>query len=457
MPDTNKVKDPSKRVEEAKRIAKKNDETNVFSGFEELFFRFFRWLSTLVDRIFFQTKNLALFALILAIALFAFVYISEGNFSTNLASSRTLQNVSVNARYNSESFEVSGLPTNCSVVLSGDAANVNNASTKAGYCLLNLEGYTEGTHTVDLIASGYGDNVQTVTVPSQTQVVLKRKTTAQYDLGYDFINRNALDSKYILSTPTFENGQSKVNIRASQDTLNSIALVKALIDVSGQISDFTIDAPLVAYNNKGQQVNAEIVPSSVKASVKISSPSKTVPIILNVTGEAPTGFSLDTVSLDHQTTAIYAPQDVLENIDEVKVNLDLSTITTDADIMQPIVIPSGVSASEITMVNIQLTLAESTSKEIENVPIVYKNNDNNLGASEVDTTTVTVTVVGSSKNIEEITASDCIAYIDLKDSEGNLLEPGSYDLVVTVEKNTNAFVSFTCEPRDINITLIGQE
>ena len=88
---------------------------------------------------------------------------------------------------------------------------------------------------------------------------------------------------------------------------------------------------------------------------------------------------------------------------------------------EPVVIPAGVSASEVTMVNIQLTLAESTSKQIENVPIVYRNNENNLGASEVDTTTVTVTVTGTSKNIENITASDCVAYIDLKDSEGKIL------------------------------------
>lgn len=457
MANNNKVKDPSERVEEAKRIAKKNNESNAFEGFEELFLRFFRWLSSLVDRVFFQTKHITLFALILAICLAVFVYISEGNFSTNLSSSRTLSGVSVTTRYNSESFEVSGIPTSCDVVLTGDAANVNNASTKSGYCLINLEGYTEGTHTVNLSASGYGDNVSTVVVPSETQVVLKRKTTAQYDLDYDFINKNALDSRYILSAPTFESSQTKVNIRASQDTLNSISLVKALIDVSGQTSDFTVDAPLVAYNNKGQQVNAEIVPASVKASVKISSPNKTVPINLSVSGEAPTGFALDTATLDHQTTVIYAPQEVLENIDEVKVNLDLSTITTDADIMQPVVIPAGVSASEVTMVNIQLTLAESTTKEIENVPIVYRNNDNNLGASSVDTTTVTVTVTGTKNNIENITANDCIAYIDLKDSEGNLLEPGTYDLVVTVEKNTNAFVSFTCSPRDINITLVGQE
>ena len=86
-----------------------------------------------------------------------------------------------------------------------------------------------------------------------------------------------------------------------------------------------------------------------------------------------------------------------------------------------------------------------------------RNNDNNLGASYISTTTVTVIVSGSEANIENITASDCVAYIDLKDSNGNLLEPGDYDLNVYIEKNTNAYVSFSCDPNHIKITLIGQE
>ena len=39
----------------------------------------------------------------------------------------------------------------------------------------------------------------------------------------------------------------------------------------------------------------------------------------------------------------------------------------------------------------------------------------------------------------------------------NLLEPGDYDLNVYIEKNTNAYVSFSCDPNHIKITLIGQE
>lgn len=453
-----KVNSPSEKVEQAKKIAKNSNNVTPFETIEESLFRLFRWMSSIIDKIFFGGKYIGAFALILAIALYFIVNISESKLTTNLSSSRTLNGVSVIARYNSESFELSGLPESCNVVLTGDAANVNNAATKSGYCLINLEGYTEGTHRVQLTTSGYGDGVSTVVVPSETQIVLKHKTTASFDLGYDFTNRNSLDSKYILSTPVFEDGTTKVNIRASQDTLNSISLVKALIDVTGMSEGKNlVDAPLIAYNAKGQQVNAEIVPSSVTASVKITSPSKNVPITLKVTGEAPAGFGLDTVSMDHQTTYIYASQEVLDSIDEVFVNLDLSTITTDADIMQPVALPSGVSTADVTMVNIKITLAETQTKVIDNVPIIYRNNDNNLGASEVERTTVQVIVTGTPANLENITADDCVVYIDLKDNDGNYLVPDTYDLPIHVEKVSNSFVTFVCEPNYLNITLISQE
>lgn len=454
----NKTKNPSEKIEQAKRIANKQNTNGSFDSIEETLLRIFRWLSSIIDRIIFSGKHIGVFALLLAIVSFLAVNISNSAFTTNLSSSRTLSGVSVVARYNSESFELSGLPTSCDVVLTGDAANVNNAATKSGYCLINLEGYTEGTHRVNLTASGYGDGVNAVVVPNETQIILKHKTTSQFDLGYDFTNRNSLDSKYILSSPVFEEGITKVNIRASQDTLNSISLVKALIDVTGMNEGKNdVEAPLIAYNAKGQQVNAEIVPSTVKASVNITSPKKNVPITLKVTGEAPAGLGLDTVSMDHQTTYIYASQDILDSIDEVFVNLDLSTITTDADIMQPVYLPSGVSTADITMVNIKITLAETTTKTIDNVPIIYRNNDNNLGASSVERTTVQVIATGTAQALENISANDCVVYIDLKDSEGNYLEPGEYDLPIHVERTSNVFVSFACEPNYLNITLVSQE
>lgn len=453
MSEENKNIHSEEKLEEAKKIADNSKKNNtVASEVEGIFFRMLRWLSSLIDKIVFSSKYLGPFSLILAILLCAVVYISENNtLKSALSSSKTLNNVQVNARYNSESFELSGVPSSCQVVITGEAANVNSAASKSGACSINLEGYTEGTHTVSLTTTGYGDNVTTVVTPSEATITLKKKTTAQFELSYDFINKNQLDSKYILGTPEFSTGSDKINIRASQDTLNSIALVKALIDVSGQKADFTVEAPLVAYDAKGKAVEAEIVPATVMATVKVSSPHKTVPIVLNLTGSAPSGFAIDTVQLDHQTTEIYAPEATLQNVNEVYVNLDLSTLAGDTDIVQPVILPTGVNSSDITTVNVKATLAPAVSKTIEGVPINYKNNENSLAASSVDHTEVSVVVTGSQANVDEINENNIVAYIDIKG-----LEPGSYDLPVVVEKSSTAYVTLVSNPTSIKITLVSK-
>lgn len=436
-----------KKLEAAKKIASKSQNKTQYEGVEENIFKFFRWVSSLIDRMFFS-KYLGLFALVMAcLAYFVATYDSSSNV---LSSSKVLNNVSINARYNSETFELSGLPSACEIVITGDAANVNNAASKKGYCQLDLEGYTEGTHTIKLNAVGYGDNVTTIISPSEVTVTLKKKTTMQFDLTYDFINQNQMDSRYILSEPTFSQG-TRINIRASNDTLNSIALVKALIDVSGVTSDFTIDAPLVAYDKNGQAVNAEIVPSSITASVKVSSPSIEVPIRLNPIGSVPLGLAIDTAQIiDHQTTRIYAPENVLNNISEVYVNFDMSTVTenVDRELMLPITLPAGVSASDVTVVNVRVTLSTIDTRTIESVSLNAHDNYNNLAVSDIDFTAVNVEVRGSTNNINAVEANDIEVYFVMPQ------EPGTYNLELHADLKNNPFVDISLERSTVNVTVV---
>ena len=451
----NKKNTPSQeKTELAKRIANQSKRVSrSYETVEATIFRFIRFFSSIIDRIFFSRRYTGVVSLLLALLLYFSVNYSGDNASSQrLSNAKVLSGVSVNVRYNDESFEISGVPTTCQIVLTGEAANVNNAAAKNGYCLIDLEGYTEGTHSIPLVATGYGNNVTATVTPSEAMVTLKRKTTGQFALEYDFINKNQMDSRYILGTPTFAGDTTYVNIRASQDTLNSIAMVKALIDVSGQTADFEVNAPLVAYNSSGQVVNAEIDPSSVRASVTVTSPHKTVPILLNLNGEVQSGMAIDSVQMDHQTTVIYAPESVLAGISNVYVNLDASQLLSDSQIVAPVTLPSGVTSSEVNSVNLDVRLNVVESKTIENIPINYRNNNNSYGASEVDTTVVTATITGTASNIEKVTAEDISVYIDV-----NELEPGTYDLPLQVEFNSNMFVKCSLDRTTIHITLVVNE
>lgn len=448
----NNNQDRDSKVEIAKKIADQSKRvTNAYGNVEEGFFRVFRWFSGLVDKIIFTKKYLPFVSLLLAVFLYITVnYDSENSiFAGSLSSARTLNNVAVRAIYNTESFEVSGLPSSCEVTITGDAANVNNAATRTGYCSINLDGYTEGTHLVKVEASGYGDNVTTSTNPTDVLVTLSRKTTQQFEVGYDFINTDEMDARYVLGTPVFTDGTS-VNIRASRATLDSIAMVKALIDVSGKTADFEADAQLVAYDNQGNLVNAEIVPSTIHVSVSVSSPHKTVPIVLEFTGEVPNDLAIESVTMDRQTATIYGSESVLNSVSQVTINYDASTLTGSTTVTAPITLPEGVSGSDVSLVSLNISLAERVSKTLTNVAINYRNNDNNYAATVLDNQThVDVTVTGTRTNIDSINASDIFVYIDLAN-----LTPGTYDLPLEYElSTTNSLVSFTLDQLTLNITL----
>lgn len=436
------------KQEKAIKIASKSNTRSVYESLEESVLKFFRWTSSIIDRLFFSSRYSALFALLLAcLAYFVATYDSH---NSTLTSSKVLSNVSINTRYNSETFELSGVPSACEIVLTGEAANVNNAAARKGYCQLNLEGYAEGTHTVKLSALGYGDNVSTIVSPSEVTVSLKKKTTMQFDLSYDFVNQNAMDSKFILGTPTFAQGV-KINIRASQDTLNSIALVKALIDCSGAVGDFTTQAPLVAYDSNGQVVNAEIVPSTIQTTVSVSSPSKEVSIKLNPIGQVPSGLAIDSVVItDHQATTIYGPQNVISAIDEVYVNFDMATVTENADLemMLPVTVPSGVRALDITVVNVRVTLDTIDTITIEDVPLNAIDNTNNLAISDIDIKEVNVGVSGSNNNVSQISIDDIMVYFEMPK------EAGTYDLPLYVKAEAYPYVNLTLDKLSVHITVV---
>lgn len=440
-------KEKISKVEKAKQIASKTT-NNSLSVIEESVFRFLRWFSSIIDRLFFTSRYAGIFALVLAcLAYFSTTYDSS---NSTLTSSKILTNVGITTRYNSGIFEITGVPTGCEIILTGEAGNVTNASNKKGFCQIDLEGYSEGTHTVKITAEGFGDNVNTTVSPSSATITLKKKTTMQFDLSYDFINQNLMDSRYILSAPEFSS-TGKINIRASEDTLNSISLVKVLIDVAGVTNDFEKEVPLVAYDKSGKVVNAEIVPGTVTASVKVSSPSNEVPIKLNPTGSIPNGLAIDTVSIvDHQTTTIYAPENVLNTIKEVYVNFDLSSVleNSDKNIMLPVSLPTGVNASDVTVVNVKVSLATVSTSDIENVPINVHDNYNNLAISDIDIKDVLVTVSGSENNIALVSSSDIEVYFVMPETVG------TYNVPLYVTCVGHPYVNLMLSSASVNVTVV---
>lgn len=442
------------KTERANRIAEQSKKVKkTYEKMEDFLFRVLRAFSTFLDKVLFNEKYSKVVSLALAVLLYAIVNYNalSTSFQSSLRYSKTLSDVTVLAKYNSDTFEISGLPETVDVILTGDAANVTSAANaENGTVICDLDGLTEGEHEIKLTTEGYGNNVNVVVNPTNVNVVMKKKTTRQFDISYDFINQDKMEQIYSAGTPEFE--YTKINVRASKDTLDSIAFVKALIDVGGQSADFEQDAALVAYDSTGKPVNADIVPNTVHVKVPVTSPNKSVNIQVQVSGEVPDGKAIDSITMDQQTVTIYGSETTLANIDQVVVTLDAGTLTKDSTVLRPIVLPAGVTSATNTQVTMNITLADAEEKTIDDIPINVINNNKHYKASQPDNkTTTSVTVKGTKNNIDKLTADDINVYIDMKD-----VQPGLQKFALQIEQPTDGFVVYTLNESEYELNVLGE-
>ncbi len=452
--DANKPVDANK-TQLANQIASQSQKVanSTYQHIEDTLIRLIRWFSAAIDKTLFNRRLTKVVSLALAVGLYLVVNL-DSNLSlyTNpLTTAKVLRNVSVTAKYNTDTFELSGLPSVADITVTGDATNVTAASNAKGVVVADLEGLTEGTHQVKLTTEGFGDSVSIKIDPSNVYITLKKKTTRQFDLTYDFINQDKMDSIFSVSEPIFE--YQKVNVRASKDTLDSIAFVKALIDVAGQTGDFTQEARLIAYDSSGQPVNADIFPNTINVTVPVTSPNKTVPIEIEVSGTVPEGLAISEITTDQQTVTIYGSESVLGQIDKVIVTLNATTITKDSTLLRPITLPAGVNSSNINQITINVKLDEGTSKTLDNVNIYFRNNVNNYKASHPENkSTTSVTVYGTEANIEKITADMIYVYVDMKDAK-----PGLNEFTLMVDQPTDGLVKYNLTESTYTLNVLGEQ
>ena len=142
-----------------------------------------------------------------------------------------------------------------------------NDSKGSVQVVADLKKYSEGENIINLKVKNLPEKIEAVVDPATIDVTLSKKVTKSFTIQPELLvgsNQKVTD----FETPTLD--VMTVKITASQNQLNSIRIVKALIDCTGQIQDFEANAALAAYDAKGNRVNVTLSPETVHASVKLA-------------------------------------------------------------------------------------------------------------------------------------------------------------------------------------------
>ena len=453
MPNRNKKPSINEnKLELAKSIAEKSKTIKrTYASFENKFIKGYRTVSGWIDFILFNQRFSKLIALCLAVVLYLVINggAKDSLFMSNIKQSAELPDVAVTMNISESVYEVEGLPESVDVMVRGDTSDVQFASQqKDSYKVLaDLSELPEGKHEVQLEPLNFSSKVDVTLNPSTAVVTIKKKISRSFKTGYDYINTDKLDKVYTLGTPEFS--QEEVIVRASEETMNKISFVKALIDLDGVKADFERDATLVAYDQEGNKMNVDILPNKVTVKVGVSSPSKVVPIVVVPEGTMPKGKAIESYKLDYSSIRVYAPEDVLDTLKQIEISVPVNKISKDTTITMPIMLPNGVSKGDVSKVKITLKVNDIDKKEFSDVAINYENLNSKFKVSFVNDVDKTTVVAKATKEVlNAIKSEDIKVTLDLSDYD----KAGTYSVEMRVE-GSNKLAQYSLKNKKIKIIL----
>lgn len=405
------------------------------------------------EKLFMNKQSLIVVSLILAFLTFYMVDKNSGALVDN--SAEILYSQPVKAIYNEEAYVVEGLPESVDVILIGRKSDIYLAKqypNKEGITA-DLRELSTGTHKVSL---KYRQTIQSVDYkidPSTVTVIIYDKVSDTREVTSELLHRNNLDSKLDISDITLS--QTEVTIKGSAKKLETVAYVKALVDVDNLVEP-TVgkvninNNKLVAYDNDGKIVDVEILPESVDATLTITSTSKVVPIKVVPVGDIALGYAIETTTPNISSITIYGDEDALKTIEYVPVKIDVTNLSSYKEYNVNLEKPSGVRAMSEKTVSVKVNVAKEEQKEISDISVQTINLGDGLKVKALgkENSFISVIVKGSKEALEKVESSSIRATVDLSE----YTTPGEYEVDVKVSGD-DLKLSYTSKTKKIKVEI----
>lgn len=404
------------------------------------------------------SKSNTLLFISLLFAIILYIAVDQRLITMNESSAEVLRDVPVIAEYNQESYVIEGLPDKVDITLIGGKSDLyfaKQSGTKN--IVVDLSDLKPGTHKVQINYTKEFSSIDYSVNPSTATIIIHQKESATKNITYDLLNQDKLDVKKVIDGVTLST--SEVIVKGAEYQINKVAIVKALIDVSKlstqDVGTQTIDnIKLIAYDEKGDIVDVEIVPEVVSAEIRIKSPSKELPLKFVTKGSVAFGYAIKTIEASDTKVTVWGSNEAINDLKFIEVDVNVSDLKANQKYKLEINKPSGVRAMSISTVNVDITLDTASDRELDNVGLIWRNLDLSkykVQASSASDTNVTIILKGVSSVINSIQANDVTAYLDLSG-----YSEGEYEVDVQVEGNDTR-VEYVAKTKKVKvkITKIG--
>lgn len=397
-------------------------------------------------------KNTLIF-ISLGLALAAFFIIDSKSIILSETSAEVIYDQPVSYVYNKEAYVVEGLPEKVDITLIGRKSDLYLARQLSTHeVTIDLTDLKPGTHRVSLKYKQSLASIDYKLDPSVATVIIYPKKSNNKNVTIDLLNKDKLDEKLFIKD--VKSDVEQVYIKGAEHVLSKVATVKALLDVNNipnpEVGEIDIkDIPLLAYDDRGNIIDVEIVPEKINAKVTITSPQKEVPIKVIPKGNVVFGQAISTITTNVSKVTVYGDEEVLEKLNFIPVEIDVKGLKNSKDYAETIQKPTGIRYISTNTININVKLEKEVTKEITGIRINPKNLSDGLvvNAAREEDITIPVIVKGVESVLNGIDPSSVNAYIDLSG-----YEVGTHEVDVVVE-GSDVKVNYAPKTKKVKIII----
>lgn len=382
-------------------------------------------------------NNKFLIILSLVISTITWVYMSMG---TTNDTSVTISNIPIQIELpdqlvNNGLQVFSDTEQTATVTVTGSRAVLGSISTKDITVTAATNGIdSAGTYQISLSAvktnpSANFQIISTVT-PSNVNVIVDYLRETSFPIQENVVYKVA-DGYYASTSLASKN----ITVSGPQTEIAKIAKVSASAELDGILDDSTsATADILLYDKSGNRISTDLLKmefGTVEASISVL-PEKTVKVVPEFMNK-PEGLNLgdDMLSVEPSEILLAGPKKVLDNTKSIKLeSIDFATLSNkryeynDQGINIPI---DCKNISNSTAAKVVLDLS-SLSKKTYTVDSFKVSGLSSEYKADVTQTNMSVTVIGSKKELENLKSSDIECIIDTSDQSGTV---GSVQMPVT--------------------------
>ncbi|MCS0656124.1 YbbR-like domain-containing protein [Cytobacillus firmus] len=433
-------------------------------------------MDKLIDKMVDTRWFMKIVALILALFLFDSVYDADKELKEinvpGQQDSAIIEDVPVKSYYDTENLVVTGTPDTVDLSLEGPKSHLESAKKQQNFeVYIDLTNAEIGSQRVEIKIRDISDKLDVTINPQYADVTVHEKVTQEFKVDAEF-NNSLLGEGYTAEAASAE--PKTVKITGAKEVIERISFVKATLDVKGPITEtIADDATVRVLDREMNKLDVIVEPQVIRVTVPVKQLSKTVPVTIVRNGETQDGVTINSIKLDVNEASITGREDILNETESVRVEVDVSKIEKDTVLTLPVIIPDGISAVDPKTVkaSVDVSIEESAGKEEEEsteepaeetqaqdqeLTKTFSSLAINLdGLSEEYEAVLknpasgrtSITVTGNSSTVQDLKADDFNLYLSLAD-----LGEGDHEVPINVDGPSGVDIKPAAGKATITIT-----